>query len=85
MHTLETALITLINAYMMVLFVSVILSWFPNKSGLLLDLSTALETLTAPLLDAIRRFMPQTGMIDFSPIIAFILLNFLVYIIRAIL
>ncbi|AFK61716.1 hypothetical protein TKWG_06325 [Advenella kashmirensis WT001] len=36
-----------------------------------------LNTLLAPLLDPIRRFMPRTGMIDFSPLVLILILQVL--------
>lgn len=61
------------------LFASAILSWFRSANQ---SFSYLLYQLTEPLLNPIRRFLPKTGMIDFSPmIVAFILfwLNRMMY------
>ena len=54
------------------IFIRVILSWFsprPNTLTLLLD------KVTGPILSPLRRIMPRTGMFDFTPLIAIILLQ----------
>jgi YggT family protein len=52
-----------------------ILSWFQldPRSPLI----QALDSITAPILDPIRRIMPRIAMIDLSPIVAILLLNFI--------
>jgi YggT family protein len=50
-----------------------LLSWFnldPRS-----PLVQALDSITAPILEPIRRIMPRIGMIDFSPLVAIILLQ----------
>ncbi|NBI13538.1 YggT family protein [[Haemophilus] felis] len=54
------------KAIIYVLLISAIMSWF-NRSGN--SLQYVLHQLTAPLLNPIRRILPNTGMIDFSPMI----------------
>lgn len=54
------------KAIIYVLLISAIMSWF-NRSGN--SLQYVLHQLTAPLLNPIRRVLPNTGMIDFSPMI----------------
>jgi YggT family protein len=61
-----------------VLFLRVILSWFPIKNNRLLDL---LYSITEPILAPIRKLVSRSplggpGMVlDFSPLIAFVLLQ----------
>jgi YggT family protein len=52
-----------------------ILSWFQldPRSPLI----QALDSITSPILDPIRRIMPRIAMIDLSPIVAILLLNFI--------
>ncbi|MBK5108030.1 MAG: YggT family protein [Anaerolineales bacterium] len=38
-----------------------------------------------PILDPIRRILPQTGMVDFSPLVAIILVQVLEFILRSLL
>ncbi len=64
---------TLFEVYSFILLARVLTSWFqvdPYNPVIRL-----LYQLTEPLLAAIRRFLPQTGMMDFSPIVAFVLIT----------
>lgn len=72
-------LVKLVDAYTMVIFVYVLLSWFPNKSGLLYDIDKALGKICDPYLNIFKKFIPPIGgMIDISPIIAIIALQLIV-------
>jgi YggT family protein len=55
-------------------FARAIVSWFnmDPRSPLL----QILDAVTEPILDPIRRIMPRLGMIDLSPLIAILLLQF---------
>lgn len=45
-----------------------LMSWFPvDQSSPLVQM---LHRATDPIIEPIRRFMPQNGMIDFSPLVA---------------
>jgi YggT family protein len=52
----------------------VILSWFPNidRSNPLVQL---LFDITEPVLKPVREILPQTGMIDFSPLVVFLVIQ----------
>lgn len=57
------------------LLIRVLVSWVsPSPFNPLVQF---LYRTTEPILDPIRRFLPRMGMVDFSPIIAFILIVFL--------
>ncbi|WP_338466947.1 YggT family protein [Novosphingobium sp. ZN18A2] len=45
---------------------------------------TALNAILDPILNPIRRFMPNTGSIDFSPMVLIILLNLLIILLRGV-
>jgi YggT family protein len=63
----------LIIALYLVLLGRVIMSWVsPRFDG---PVGRFLFETTEPILAPIRRVLPQTGMIDFSPLVAFILLS----------
>jgi YggT family protein len=55
-------------------FARAIVSWFgmDPRSPII----QVLDQITEPILDPIRRIMPRLGMIDFSPLIAILLLQF---------
>ena len=54
------------------IFIRAILSWFPiDRSGPIVQ---ALDAVTEPILDPLRRVIPQLGMIDLTPMIAMLFL-----------
>ena len=55
------------------IFVRAILSWFNMDPRS--PLVQALNSITEPILDPIRRIMPRLGMIDLSPMIAILVLE----------
>ena len=69
------ALSSFISIYLVLLIIRVLLSWFPN-----VDWSnpafSALSQITDPYLNLFRSIIPPLGGIDFSAILAFILLQF---------
>ena len=80
-------LVDLIQVYIVVLFVRIILTWFPTDpwSGLG-RFERALGRVTDPVLAPIRRVLPPLrvggGGIDLSPIVALVALEVLVSILR---
>ena len=69
------ALASFISIYLVLLIIRVLLSWFPN-----VDWSnpafSALSQITDPYLNIFRSIIPPLGGIDFSAILAFIVLQF---------
>ncbi|MCI1283117.1 YggT family protein [Lacticaseibacillus songhuajiangensis] len=63
------------NVYTAIVFVDLILSWFPIRS--LYRLREWTSRLTEPLLAPIRRVIPTALGLDFSPAILLILINLL--------
>ena len=55
------------------IFIRAILSWFSIDPRS--PLVQALNAITEPILDPIRRIMPRLGMIDLSPMVAIIVLG----------
>lgn len=61
-----------IQAYTYMVFAAVILSWIqPSPDNPIVQM---LHTFTEPPLSAIRRVMPDTGGLDFSPMVLIFLL-----------
>jgi len=59
------------------IFIRVILSWFsPGQTNRLTNL---LYQVTEPILAPLRRIIPRVGMLDFSPLVAIILLQLITY------
>ncbi len=70
-------LITLADAYSLVIFVYVMMSWIPMSGGIVTDVYQALGKVCDPYLDLFRRFIPPIGgMVDISPILALLVLQF---------
>ncbi len=63
-----------LNGYYIILIFYVVLSWFPSarQSSSYYYLATLVE----PYLSRFRQVIPPIGGIDFSPILAFLLLSF---------
>jgi YggT family protein len=65
LNILADLLITLI-------FARVVFSWFGMTRS---RIGSFLNNLSDPLLEPIRRLLPNTGMLDFSPIVLFFLIE----------
>jgi YggT family protein len=75
-----TVICALLTAYLVVLGLRAIMSWFPVRPGT--PLSTfygVLLDLTEPVLAPLRRIIPPAGMFDLS----FMVLFFLLFILRS--
>ena len=67
----------LIGLYTFVIFVRIILSWFPiNPGGPLGQITRVLFQVTEPVLGPARRIIPSIGPLDISPIVVVIALRF---------
>lgn len=67
--------------YLVMLFIRILGSWLPE-----LQRSRFMQFIafyTDPYLNFFRRFIPPIGMMDFSPIVAFICLNILEYLAKS--
>lgn len=75
--SLAYLIVSLGDAYSTVIFVYVLLSWFPTNGGLLADINAVLGRVCDPYLDLFRKFIPPIGgMVDVSPIAALLVLQF---------
>lgn len=74
-HFLSLAISLLVIAY-------VILSYFMDPFH---PVRLAVNRIVEPLLNPIRRILPQTGMIDFSPLVLLILVQVIEYILTRVL
>ena len=83
---LEYFIVSLADVYTMILFVYVLMSWSPQKSGIIADIDTVLGRVCDPFLNLFRKFIPPIGgMVDISPIFALLVLQFAVRLIVMIL
>ena len=87
MHLITNLITALANAYSLIIFVYVLMSWLPDTvNGVIGQVYRALGTLCEPYLGLFRRFIPPIGgMIDISPIVALLVLQFVVRLIVGIL
>ncbi|MEG4350711.1 YggT family protein [Microcoleus sp. LAD1_D5] len=72
---LATTLSTFLQIYVALMIFRVLLSWFPNINWYDPPFSI-LSQLTDPYLNLFRSIIPPLGGIDFSPLIAFFVLQF---------
>ncbi|WP_294159282.1 YggT family protein [uncultured Collinsella sp.] len=69
---------TLFNFYSFLVLAYCLLSWFPIRSGgLMEDIGAVLQNIVGPYLNLFRRFLPPMGGIDWSPVLAILVLNLL--------
>jgi YggT family protein len=80
---LEAFVNVLAQALVLAIFVRVIMSWVPMR--LPLGLNELVWNVTEPVLAPIRRYMPIAGGMDFSPLIALVLIQIIASIIRRVL
>ncbi|AOM83264.1 YggT family protein [Salisediminibacterium beveridgei] len=74
METLGSILIQALNLYLIICFVYIIMSWIPNARES--NFGQAIGKLVEPYFAPFRQIIPPIGMIDISPLIAIVALNF---------
>jgi YggT family protein len=74
MYLLIATLATFIQIYSTLLIIRVLLTWFPNINWYNQPFA-ALSQITDPYLNIFRNIIPPLGGMDFSPILAFVVLN----------
>lgn len=80
-------ILTILDIYFWIILITVIMSWLiafnviNGANPYVRQVSYALRRLTEPLLAPIRRFLPELGGIDISPIVLLILLQFVRYLV----
>lgn len=68
----------LFNFYSFLILAYCLLSWFPIRTGgLMEDIAVVLRGIVGPYLDLFRRFLPPMAGIDWSPVLAILVLNLL--------
>lgn len=75
------AVIILCDVMVILIVVRSILSWFSiDRNNVLVGF---LETVTEPILGPLRRIVPRMNAIDFSPMVAILLLIFISWLLQA--
>ncbi len=68
----------LADFYVILIIVYCLFSWVPNKSGVLATIDYAISRLVEPYLNLFRKIIPPFGGIDFSPVLAVLVLQLVV-------
>lgn len=63
-----------IEVYSWALIIYILMSWFPNARES--SIGQFLAKICEPYLEPFRKIIPPIGMMDISPIVAFLVLNF---------
>lgn len=74
MELIGSVLIQALNLYLIICFVYIIMSWIPNARES--NFGQAIGKLVEPYFAPFRQIIPPIGMIDISPLIAIVALNF---------
>ena len=80
-------ILTVLDIYFWIILITVIMSWLiafnviNGANPYVRQVNYALRRLTEPLLGPIRRFLPDLGGLDISPIVVLIALQFVRYLV----
>ncbi|MEK9197695.1 YggT family protein [Ureibacillus sp. 179-F W5.1 NHS] len=74
-YSISTVITMAFSIYSFMLIIYILMSWVPAAQGS--AFGRLLAKLCEPYLGFFRKFIPPIGMIDFSPIIAILLLTFI--------
>ena len=80
-------ILTILDIYFWIILITVIMSWLiafnviNGANPYVRQVNYALRRLTEPLLAPIRRFLPDLGGLDISPIVLLIALQFIRYLV----
>lgn len=79
--SLKYLIVSLGNVYSTIIFVYVLMSWIPmgGRQGIIGDIERVLGKLCDPYLNLFKKLVPPIGgMVDITPIIALLVLQFVV-------
>jgi YggT family protein len=74
-YPVNVALQAVVQFYVLIIIVWALISWFNKGAGLVNDVYQALDKLVKPFVDIFRKFIPAAGGMDFSPLIAILVLQ----------
>lgn len=75
---LSVTVYQIFRIYSIILVIYVLMSWIPyGASKWVEDIRAVLGSICEPYLGLFRRIIPPVGMVDFSPVVAIIVLQFL--------
>jgi uncharacterized protein YggT (Ycf19 family) len=67
-----------LDFYALLIVAYVILSWFARGGGAVFEIYRTLGTLCEPYIGVFRRIVPTTGGLDFSPLVALLVLQYII-------
>lgn len=78
MISIKYLIYSVANVYSTIIFVYILMSWIPMRSeGIVADVYRALGKICDPYLDLFKKLIPPIGgMLDVTPIIALLVLQF---------
>ncbi|HEY9821450.1 MAG TPA: YggT family protein [Candidatus Sericytochromatia bacterium] len=71
---LTNSLANFLNIYLLLIFVRILLTWFPTVNWMN-QVASFLSPITDPYLNIFRSFIPPLGGLDISPILAILVLQ----------
>jgi YggT family protein len=71
---LTNTLASFLNIYLLLIFVRILLTWFPTVEWMN-QIASFLSPITDPYLNIFRSFIPPLGGMDLSPLLAIIVLQ----------
>ncbi|MBD1804681.1 MAG: YggT family protein [Symplocastrum torsivum CPER-KK1] len=71
---LTNSLANFLQIYLLLIFVRILLTWFPTVSWMN-QIASFLSPITDPYLNVFRSFIPPIGGLDLSPILAILVLQ----------
>ena len=75
LYRLVSLLFRLVDLYQLLIVIWCVMSWIPRGNETVERIRYAIGTLVEPYLGIFRRLIPSVGGIDFSPILAIVVLN----------
>lgn len=69
---------TIADFYVLLIFVYIIMSWFRNDNKTFITIYEVLGRICEPYLGLFRKIIPPAGGLDFSPIVAVVVLQLVV-------
>jgi YggT family protein len=85
-HWIIQIILWIVQAFVVLVFVQAILSFIRDPyNPVRRTIGPTIDSIVNPLLNPIRRLMPPTGVLDFSPMVLIILLYIVEWILRGLL
>ena len=74
-YSIANIFVRLVDLYQLLIVIWCVMSWIPRGNETVERIRYAIGTLVEPYLGIFRRLIPSVGGIDFSPILAIVVLN----------